>query len=678
MMRTHGGGKGKDAKKRGGWEMRSAEFSDLITGSPNDSGRSEEERVGGEGEIQGLEHGRLEELNAAKAEDGIEGEGRREESDGRERQQSKATAPYSRFLALLKDAKCSEIVFLIARFIQQYPHLDEGMRQLLYGEDGERLELEAEVARGQEEIGTATLAKMLHSFVAFCAELLRETGVFGPGESAGEIDFVTEGLEKLVTTKLYNVLFEAVSFENDEADHYLFKKLKVLRTFVKLDHFDISKVYIETLQEDGLWLDACRNELYKLTKAKSPKDKVVLIVNICKILLSYMSNVNRTRAEKEAFARGEERIHSPPAADDLLPLLIFCIIQSNPSKIKAHLEFISSFRSSQLLVSEDLYFFTHFYSAITFLEKLDGRQIQLNMESSQFEERFRSWEKKLFGNNMLRLLSPSPDSRSHEEKQIKLQEIADEAFRLRLNFRDLSSADELRIKDVPALFEEYKLLVKLGNAGPRLLGGFRLKSVDALSASSSSPAGEIACSLWADEGESAYRKAPGLQSQSSGLLGAFVLDSVRQGKLNLLLKQLSNTRELQDVLWFLFHPKGMELEENEGKKFAEDYNHVFAALSLVEERNYSVVSLVKPVSEPGSDVDPRDCKGAEVKQTYQGKDTNSSKVTVGLVEPLKAQELPLSLGDSREVALPERVEKVLVASFLRVEVYLGEQVHQIP
>ncbi|KAH8582097.1 Vps9p RAB5 like RAB GTpase binding involved in vacuolar sorting [Cryptosporidium sp. chipmunk genotype I] len=446
--------------------MKLMEYSDSVTGSPNDLYRSDFDGVQYNNESPGLrvEIGNSKEFVNSEACEGLEIKPSDEGSNSggsMENQQTKSVAPYNRFLILLKDKMCSEIVFFVAKFIQQYPRLDEGLLDLIYGESRERFDLE-EIINGNEDIGTQALANILHSFVRFCGDLLKETRVFGKvGNEEEEKIFIIEGLEKLVTTKLYNVLFDAVSFENDDADHYLFRKLKVLKTFVKLDHFDISKQYVETLQSDSLWLDICKNELCKFIRVKSPKDKVVLIVNICKILLSYMNKINKMKLESDSNS-GDERIPSPPAADDLLPLLIFCIIQSNPTKIKAHIEFISLFRNSILLVSEDLYFFTHFYSAITFLEKLDGRQIQLNIDNAIFEEQFKSSEKKLFGNNLLHLLMPYSESRlSFQEKQNRLQEITSKLSSLKLSFEDYNSSDELKIGDIPQLFQEYKQLLNL-------------------------------------------------------------------------------------------------------------------------------------------------------------------------------------------------------------------------
>ncbi|OII73618.1 Rab GTPase binding protein [Cryptosporidium ubiquitum] len=451
-----------DVKKK---EMKSMEYSDSMAGSPNDFCRTDLDGIecNHESPELGVEIGTSGDLVNSRTCEGLEikAGSERGSSDSVESQQTRSIAPYNRFLILLKDKTCSEIVFLIAKFVQQYPRLDEGLLDLIYGESREKFDLE-KIINGNEDIGTKALANMLHSFVDFCGNLLKETKIFEKvGKEEEERIFIIEGLEKLVTTKLYNVLFDAVSFENDDVDHYLFRKLKVLKTFVKLDHFDISKQYVETLQSDSLWLDICKNELYKFIRVKSPKDKVVLIVNICKILLSYMNNINKKSFEKDPNSR-EGGIPSPPAADDLLPLLIFCIIQSNPTKIKTHIEFISLFRNSILLVSEDLYFFTHFFSAVTFLEKLDGRQIQLNIETTQFEEQFKLSEKKLFGNNLMHLLSPYSDSRvNYQEKQNKFEEITNQISSLKFNFQNYTSSDELRIADIPKLFQEYKQLLGL-------------------------------------------------------------------------------------------------------------------------------------------------------------------------------------------------------------------------
>ncbi|KAK6590157.1 Vps9p RAB5 like RAB GTpase binding involved in vacuolar sorting [Cryptosporidium xiaoi] len=401
---------------------------------------------------------------------GISVEKEKDNESEKTNQNEKNVTSYNKFLIFLKNDTCSEIVFFISKFIQQYPYLDDGLLHVIYGESIEKQELENIIMK-HEDINTKTLSNILNSFLSFCVKLLFETKAFKSVSSSSfdeerdkeEIVFISEGLEKLVTTKLYNILFEAVSFENDDSDHYLFRKLKVLKTFVKLHHFDISKMYIEMLQTDNLWLDICKNELYKFIRVKSPKDKVVLIVNICKILLSYMNNINKKWKESNADLN-EDIIDSPPAADDLLPLLIYCLIQSNPTKIKAHIEFISLFRNPNLLVSEDLYFFTHFYSAITFLEKLDGRKIQLNIESCVFEEKFNSSEKKLFGNNLLNLLTPYSESKFRfEEKQKEIEEIIKKVSQLELNYTEFNSIEELKVGDMPKLFNEYKNMANLIN-----------------------------------------------------------------------------------------------------------------------------------------------------------------------------------------------------------------------
>ncbi|KAL7065787.1 vacuolar sorting protein 9 domain-containing protein [Cryptosporidium serpentis] len=382
----------------------------------------------------------------------------------------KPLTAYNQFLASLKDPSCSEIVYLIAKFIQKYPKLDLDLIQIIYGdnEDNEiikNLELD-------EKINLQLLSDILNKFVLVCNNLLLETEIYMKNDSEKEKSYIIEGLEKLITSKLYNKLIEIISLENNDTDEYLNIKLKKLKSFVQLSHFDVSKIYIEVLNTENSWLDLCNNELYKFVRVKSPRDKVVLIVNVCKVLLSYMDNIiNKWKNKQNDNNNFYKDIPTPPAADDLLPLLIYSLIQINPPNLKTHLEYTNHFRNPNLLISEDLYFYTHFYSAVTFLEKLDGKQIQLNIDPNIFEINYSSnigeyIEKNDQVEKIIIKKNNSINNNSYKE-DFNFYQNADNIIKklilFPLQYEKILDVSDLKVGDIPDLFNQYKDLSKLLN-----------------------------------------------------------------------------------------------------------------------------------------------------------------------------------------------------------------------
>ncbi|KAK9792230.1 hypothetical protein WJX73_000744 [Symbiochloris irregularis] len=174
----------------------------------------------------------------------------------------------------------------------------------------------------------------------------------------------SEGLEKYVMTRIHHKTFgvAALDLERDEA---LAQRISAL-SFVRPEHLDIP----QALRDEQSWVLAT-TELHKINQYKAPRDKLVCILNCCRVINNLLL---------AAVQRGEAK-----GADDFLPVLIYVVIQANPPKLASNLEYIQRFRSHSLMVAEFAYFFTQLYSASSFLETINSNS--LTMDSDEFVAR---------------------------------------------------------------------------------------------------------------------------------------------------------------------------------------------------------------------------------------------------------------------------------------------------
>ncbi|XP_017700709.1 vacuolar protein sorting-associated protein 9A-like isoform X2 [Phoenix dactylifera] len=185
-----------------------------------------------------------------------------------------------------------------------------------------------------------------------------------------EIDSAVEGLEKYVMTKLFNRTF-ASSPEDVKADLYISEKIRLLQHFVRPDHLDVPRV----LRNEASWLFAAK-ELQKINSFKVPREKLLCIMNCCRIINNLLLNISMSTN------------YVPAGADDFLPVLIYVTIKANPPQLHSNLKFIQLFRRQSKLVSEVEYYLTNLISAETFITNINASS--LSMEESEFQENMQS------------------------------------------------------------------------------------------------------------------------------------------------------------------------------------------------------------------------------------------------------------------------------------------------
>lgn len=217
---------------------------------------------------------------------------------------------------------------------------------------------ERDSAAVQEFLANMEMAFRAHPLWAGCSE--------------EELESAGEGLEKYVMTKLYTRVFASVP-DDSKLDEQLFEKIGLVQQFIRPEQLDIKP----TFQNETSWLLA-QKELQKINMYKAPRDKLVCILNCCKVINNLLLNAS--------IASNED----PPGADEFLPVLIYVTLKANPPQLHSNLLYILRYRRQSRMVAEAAYFFTNMLSAESFISNInaeslsmDEREFEMNMESAR-------------------------------------------------------------------------------------------------------------------------------------------------------------------------------------------------------------------------------------------------------------------------------------------------------
>ena len=136
-----------------------------------------------------------------------------------------------------------------------------------------------------------------------------------------ELERAADGVEKFVMTRLHDRVFAAEAAEAAE-DEQMTTWLQRLR-FLRVEHLAISSEF----RAMAPWA-AAQQELGRIASYKTPRDKLVCILNCCKRINSALS---------QASAGGH-------GADEFFPVLLYVTVQAAPAGLHASLQYISRFR----------------------------------------------------------------------------------------------------------------------------------------------------------------------------------------------------------------------------------------------------------------------------------------------------------------------------------------------
>ncbi|KAL7246386.1 hypothetical protein ACSBR2_001484 [Camellia fascicularis] len=282
---------------------------------------------------------------------------------------------------------------------------------------------ERDSAAVQEFLSNMEAAFRTHSLWAGCLE--------------EELESAGEGLEKYVMTKLFNRVFASVP---DEVivDQQLHEKMALIQQFIQPDNLDIKP----TFQNETSWLLA-QKELQKINMYKAPKDKLVCILNCCKVINNLLHNASIASNE------------NTPGADEFLPVLIYVTIKANPPQLHSNLLYIQRYRRQSRLVAETAYFFTNMLSAESFILNIDANSI--SMDETEYVKNMESARAVLSGlsadseNLSVEPKQEALNAKKHQDRPIKPQiSLGSSEMKFR-NREETSGKDQRPLHEVPSM-----------------------------------------------------------------------------------------------------------------------------------------------------------------------------------------------------------------------------------
>ncbi|EMD39246.1 hypothetical protein CERSUDRAFT_112905 [Gelatoporia subvermispora B] len=217
--------------------------------------------------------------------------------------------------------------------------------------------------------------KLINDFLTFISGKMREADVWRNASEA-EFDNAMEGMEKLVMNRLYEFTFtpqvarmvppRPITTDDLEKDRVLEQRI-ALFGWIEPKHLDVP----EGEGSEG-FLTFAQQELLKINHYKAPRDKLICILNCCKVIFGLIRH-----------------LHKEEGADSFIPVLIYVVLKANPRHLLSNVEFINRFRNPAKLQSEAGYYLSSLMGAVSFIETMDHASLS-NITQDEFERNVES------------------------------------------------------------------------------------------------------------------------------------------------------------------------------------------------------------------------------------------------------------------------------------------------
>ncbi|KAL9045224.1 MAG: hypothetical protein Q9214_001701 [Letrouitia sp. 1 TL-2023] len=232
--------------------------------------------------------------------------------------------------------------------------------------------------------------KIISDFLAFITNKMGQCDIWR-GVSDAEFDNAKEGMEKLVMNRLYSQTFSPAipppaplpggkgkrknvektygpsrkgqHQEDIERDDILAQKVRIYG-WVQEEHLDIPPIG----DSGKRFLNLAQQELLKIKTYRAPRDKIICVLNCCKVIFGFLRNSKM----------------ADTSADSFVPLLIYVVLHANPEHLVSNIHYILRFRNQDKLGGEAGYYLSSLMGAIQFIETLD--RTTLTISDKEFEK----------------------------------------------------------------------------------------------------------------------------------------------------------------------------------------------------------------------------------------------------------------------------------------------------
>jgi hypothetical protein len=232
--------------------------------------------------------------------------------------------------------------------------------------------------------------KIISDFLEFISKKMAQCEVWRTVSDA-EFDNAREGMEKLVMNRLYSQTFSPAippvagsprksgsksgrsaadaanphgpgrrgqHQEDIERDEVIALKME-LYGWIQEEHLEI-----EPINEKGRkFLTLAQKELLKINTYRAPRDKVICVLNACKVIFGFLKN-----------SKGDQ------SADAFIPLLIYTVLRARPEHLVSNVQYIWRFRNQDKLGGEAGYYMSSLMGVVTFIEGIDRNTIKISQE----------------------------------------------------------------------------------------------------------------------------------------------------------------------------------------------------------------------------------------------------------------------------------------------------------
>ncbi|CAG8945342.1 unnamed protein product [Penicillium salamii] len=233
--------------------------------------------------------------------------------------------------------------------------------------------------------------KIISDFLTFITNKMAMCEIWR-NVSDSEFDNAKEGMEKLVMNRLYSQTFAPAipapptiprsasrsrrrelerlhgpwrrgqHQEDIERDDILAQKIRIY-SWINEGHLDIPPVS----GGGRRFLNLAQQEISKINGYRAPRDKVICILNCCKVIFGLLKNTKK----------------ADTSADSFIPLLIYVVLHANPDHLVSNIQYILRFRNQDKLCGEAGYYISSLSGAISFIESLD--RTSLTVSDEEFE-----------------------------------------------------------------------------------------------------------------------------------------------------------------------------------------------------------------------------------------------------------------------------------------------------
>lgn len=242
---------------------------------------------------------------------------------------------------------------------------------------------------GKKQWAVHEQVKIISDFLEFIAKKMAQCEVWRTVSDA-EFDNAREGMEKLVMNRLYAHTFSPAipapvgsprkigkgnrtpsdmanpsgpgrrgqHQEDVERDDVIAQKITIYG-WISEEHLDIKPI----TEKGRKFLVLAQQELLKINSYRAPRDKVICVLNACKVIFGFLKN-----------SKGDQ------SADAFVPLLIYTVLRAKPEHLVSNVQYIWRFRNQDKLGGEAGYYMSSLMGVVTFIENLDRTNITISDE----------------------------------------------------------------------------------------------------------------------------------------------------------------------------------------------------------------------------------------------------------------------------------------------------------